>query len=78
MLKITGLEVDKYKSENTLLKKKLIELSKDNSKESTKNDIEDLLNESDDDLDLVETIPVDVKRLKNVLYNRLKSSCKSY
>ena len=69
MLKITGLEVDKYKSENTLLKKKVIELSK---VDSTKDDIHELLDESNN-LDAVEKVPVDVTRLKNVLYNRLKS-----
>jgi hypothetical protein len=69
MLKITGLEVDKYKSENTLLKKKVIELSK---VDSTKDDIHELLDESNN-LDSVEKVPVDVTRLKSVLYNRLKS-----
>jgi hypothetical protein len=75
MLKITSLDIDKLKSENTLLKKKLIELSKDKSKkeESTKNDIQDLLDDSDEDLNTVETVPVDVTKLKSVLYNRLKS-----
>lgn len=75
MLKITSLDIDKLKSENTLLKKKLIELSKNKSKkeESTKNDIQDLLDDSDEDLNTVETVPVDVTKLKSVLYNRLKS-----
>tara|TARA_B100001248_G_C27381318_1_gene457104 strand:- start:1306 stop:2010 length:705 start_codon:yes stop_codon:yes gene_type:complete len=69
MLKITGLEVDKYKSENILLKKKLIELSK---KEESKEDIQDLIDESDS-VDPIETVSVDVTRIKSVLYNRLKS-----
>ena len=68
MLKITGLEVDKYKSENILLKKKVIELSKTDNTEVS-------LDESDEsnNLDSVEKVPVDVTRLKSVLYNRLKS-----
>ena len=65
MLKITGLEVDKYKSENTLLKKKVLELSKADDNEVS-------LDESNN-LDSVEKVPVDVTRLKSVLYNRLKS-----
>ena len=65
MLKITGLEVDKYKSENTLLKKKVLELSKADDNEVS-------LDESNN-LDDVEKVPVDVTRLKSVLYNRLKS-----
>ena len=69
MLKISGLEVDKYKSENILLKKKLIELSK---KEESKEDIQDLIDESDS-VDPIETVSVDVNRIKSVLYNRLKS-----
>ena len=69
MLKISGLEVDKYKSENILLKKKLIELSK---KEESKEDIQDLIDESDS-VDPIETVSVDVTRIKSVLYNRLKS-----
>ena len=65
MLKITGLEADKYKSENTLLKKKVLELSKADDNEVS-------LDESNN-LDSVEKVPVDVTRLKSVLYNRLKS-----
>ena len=65
MLKITGLEVDKYKSENILLKKKVIELSKTDNTEVS-------LDESDESGN-IETVPVDVNLLKNVLYNRLKS-----
>jgi len=70
MLKITGLEVDKLKSENILLKKKVIELSKE---DSTKEDNNHGLLDKSNNLDSVETVPVDVTRLKSVLYNRLKS-----
>lgn len=64
MLKITGLEVDKYKSENTLLKKKVLELSKADDNE---------VSLESDESNNIEKVPVDVTRLKSVLYNRLKS-----
>lgn len=63
MLKITGLEIDKLKSENILLKKKLLEYTKEDSSE--KKDEKEEQNK--------ETVPVDVSKLKNILYNRLKS-----
>ena len=71
MLKITGLEVDKYKSENTLLKKKVIELSKADDNEVSLDESNNL--DSVDAVETVEKVPVDVTRLKSVLYNRLKS-----
>lgn len=63
MLKIMGLEVDKYKSENILLKKKLLEYTKEETNEK--------LEEKEESTK--ETIAVDVIRLKSILYNRLKS-----
>ena len=63
MLKITGLEIDKLKSENILLKKKLLEYTKEDSSEKT----------DEKEEENKETVPVDVSKLKNILYNRLKS-----
>lgn len=68
MLKITGLEVDKLKSENILLKKKLLEYTKEDSKTENSNEKIDEKEEQNK-----ETVPVDVSKLKNILYNRLKS-----
>ena len=66
MIKITNLEIDKLKSENILLKKKLLEVIKD---KDDKEELEDLVKDSDSK----ETIPIDIVKLKRVLYNRLKS-----
>lgn len=82
MLKITGLETDKLKSENEMLKRKLLELTKDDNKKSgevkeiqDKEIIEDteIIEEIETDGYSKETVSVDVPKLKNILYNRLKS-----
>lgn len=79
MLKITGLETDKLKSENGMLKRKLLELTKEDkehSKESS--DVKEIhdnevMEELETDGYSKETVSVDVPKLKNILYNRLKS-----
>lgn len=68
MLKITNLKIDKLKSENILLKKKLLEITKDSDKDNEENS-----KYSDEEDESKETVPVDVVKLKSVLYNRLKS-----
>jgi len=81
MLKITGLETDKLKSENEMLKRKLLELTKeDKEKESEgseeSNNILDTLEIKESPIEekvSKETVSVDVPKLKNILYNRLKS-----
>ena len=79
MLKITGLETDKLKSENEMLKRKLLELTKEDNKKSVEmeetKDIEETeeIEEIETDGYSKETVSVDVPKLKNILYNRLKS-----
>lgn len=82
MLKITGLETDKLKSENELLKRKLLELTKeDNKNTDEEKEIEDteviqdteIIEEIETDGYSKETVSIDVPKLKNILYNRLKS-----
>lgn len=82
MLKITGLETDKLKSENELLKRKLLELTKEDNKNTDEvKEIEDteviqdteIIEEIETDGYSKETVSIDVPKLKNILYNRLKS-----
>ena len=61
MLKITGLEIDKLKSK-IFIEKELLEYTKEDSSEKR---WKRRTNK--------ETVPVDVSKLKNILYNRLKS-----
>lgn len=82
MLKITSLKTDKLKSENEMLKRKLLELTKEDKeidKEQIalegiqdKEEIEEI-EEIETDGYSKETVSVDVPKLKNILYNRLKS-----
>ena len=82
MLKITGLETDKLKSENEMLKRKLLELTKEDNKNIDevkeipgKEITEDteIIEEIETDGYSKETVSIDVPKLKNILYNRLKS-----
>lgn len=82
MLKITGLETEKLKSENEMLKRKLLELTKeDNKNTDEEKEIEDteviqdteIIEEIETDGYSKETVSIDVPKLKNILYNRLKS-----
>jgi len=82
MLKITGLETDKLKSENELLKRKLLELTKEDNKNTDEvKEIQDteviqdmeIIEEIETDGYSKETVSIDVPKLKNILYNRLKS-----
>ena len=82
MLKITGLETDKLKSENELLKRKLLELTKEDNKNTDEvEEIQDteiiqdkeVIEEIETDGYSKETVFIDVPKLKNILYNRLKS-----
>lgn len=76
MLKITGLETDKLKSENEMLKRKLLELTKEDNKNTDEvKEIQDTeeIEEIETDGYSKETVSVDVPKLKNILYNRLKS-----
>ena len=87
MLKITGLETDKIKSENEMLKRKLLELTKEDNKKSIEvngGEVEEIqdteviqgkeeIEEIETDGYSKETVSIDVPKLKNILYNRLKS-----
>jgi len=84
MLKITGLETDKLKSENELLKRKLLELTKEDNKNKNTDEVEEIQDtEVIQDMEIIEeietdgyskeTVSIDVPKLKNILYNRLKS-----
>ena len=76
MLKIIGLETEKLKSENLLLKNKLLELTKENKKEiGNESEIEELeeIEEIKTEGYSKETIAIDVPNLKKILYNRLKT-----
>uniref|UniRef100_A0A6C0FDB6 Uncharacterized protein n=1 Tax=viral metagenome TaxID=1070528 RepID=A0A6C0FDB6_9ZZZZ len=81
MLKITGLETDKLKSENEMLKRKLLELTKEDNKNKNTDEVKEIqdteeieeIEEIETDGYSKETVSVDVPKLKNILYNRLKS-----
>jgi len=86
MLKITSLETDKLKSENEMLKRKLLELTKEDNKNTDEvkeirdkeiqdKEIQDteIIEEIETDGYSKETVSIDVPKLKNILYNRLKS-----
>ena len=81
MLKITGLETDKLKSENEMLKRKLLELTKEDNKNKNTDEVKEIqdteeieeIEEIETDGYSKETVSVDVPKLKNILYNILKS-----
>ena len=82
MLKITCLETDKLKSENEMLKRKLLELTKEDNKNKDEVKViqdteviqdKEIIEEIETDGYSKETVSIDVPKLKNILYNRLKS-----